>query len=212
LIGGGRLRRVDFSRAGAFNGSLTFECNGLRMRDWPQDGMSQSWSDMPLKMLLEQQGGLGHLAAEIWEGEADHPGSKQLVAYWESKRKDGGLPLREDINPHEIVRLLPNVSILEPRNGDWAIRLTGTGVIDRIGQEVTTKTIGEIYEPETARRMIETYDAVVANRKPSVMKARLLGFGIAHALAESPMLPIIARDRQTVHIFGGIFFMDQKAR
>jgi hypothetical protein len=178
----------------------------------PQDGMSRTWSDTPLRALLDQQGGLGNLAAEIWEGEADHPKSQQLVAYWESKRKDGGLPARADIKPQEIVRLLPNVSILEPRDGDWAIRLTGTGVIDRIGQEVTTKTIGEIYEPKTARRMIETYDAVVARREPAIMKARLSGFGITHALAESPMLPIIARDGRTVHIFGGIFFMEQKIR
>jgi hypothetical protein len=183
------------------------------MRDsFPKDDSARSWSDIPLQVLLERQGGLGRYAAEIWQGDAEHPASQELIAYWESKRKDGGLPAREDIKPHEIVRLLPNVSILEPREGDWAIRLTGTGVIDRIGQEVTTKTIGEIYEPRTARRMIETYDAVVASRKPFVMKARLLGFGIAHALAESPMLPIIARDGQTVHIFGGIFFIDQKLR
>ncbi len=174
--------------------------------------MVPSWSDMPLKMLLERQGGLGRLTAEIWASDADHPGSKQLVAYWESKRKDGGLPSRGDIRPHEIVPLLPNLSILEPRNGDWAIRLTGMDVIDRIGQEVTTRTIGEIYEPNTARRMIETYDAVVASRQPLVVKARLPGFGIEQALAESPMLPILARDGQTIHIFGGIFFLDQKRR
>lgn len=182
------------------------------MRDWPSDHMPPDWSDTPLKMLLAQQGGFGHLAAEIWESEADHPGSKQLAAYWESKRKDGRLPAREDIRPHEIARLLPNVSILEPRDGDWAIRLTGTGVIDRVGQEVTAKTIGEIYEPDTARKMIETYDAVAASGRPMIAKARLLGFGIAQALAESPMLPIIARDGRTVHIFGGIFFLEQKIR
>ena len=61
----------------------------------------------------------------------------ELYRYWSSRRRDGLLPSRHDIDPSDIPRLLPHVMLLELHQPDLKlfVRLVGTKVAT--GQDPT---------------------------------------------------------------------------
>ena len=98
---------------------------------------------------------------------ADH---RALFEYWASKRTEGRLPARADIDPIDLRRLLPRLALIDVlRDGgtlDFRYRLTGTEIVERAGRDPTGRTFGELYAGDYRETAIATYRKVVETAKP----------------------------------------------
>lgn len=150
--------------------------------------------------------GLGHVRFEGHTIVSEHSDARKLISYWSSKRSDEAIPSRTAIWPREIARLLPQVFIAEPEGVDWRYRLAGTGIAGRLKVDLTSRTLRQVFEPATAKRIGQLYHSVAEGREPVSRKGRFLGLGIEHATVENVHLPILAPDKHTVWVFGGVFF------
>ncbi len=91
--------------------------------------------------------------------------SQDFYAYWQGLAlRRGGVPWREDLNPAEIVRLLPHVFIAEklPETGRFFFRLSGTGIRDIMGFENTNHYLDELLQGEDLESVTEMFDQVLS--------------------------------------------------
>ncbi|HEV8390368.1 MAG TPA: PAS domain-containing protein [Dongiaceae bacterium] len=95
---------------------------------------------------------------------------KGFDAYWRGKTKDGRLPARDDIDPAEIVPLLPDIVLL---NVEWdpfrcRVRLRGTRA-EQFRPKDTTKYIdeGTIFDPGRREDYIAEMKFVATGRRPA---------------------------------------------
>ncbi|HEV2549800.1 MAG TPA: PAS domain-containing protein [Stellaceae bacterium] len=134
----------------------------------------------------------------------DHPRLNELVRYWESKRRDGRLPARVDIDPAELKPFLGNIFMLdvvgEPKR--FRYRLIGTEIVEYVGRDSTGKFQEEAYAPEQAAENNAMYRWICENKKP------LRNFGVINWVGreffkyEIVNLPL-ASDGDTVDIILG---------
>jgi hypothetical protein len=119
--------------------------------------------------------------------------------YWQSKRNDGGLPLRAWIDPLDIPRLLPYLMLIEVIEGHLRYRLAGTQVVANAGFDFTGRYLDEL---QFANRdfYLGCYRDILETRMPV--------FGIDHwvypngrnGVSEFAMLPL-SSDGQAVSHF-----------
>ena len=74
------------------------------------------------------------------------PEQRQLYDYWLSRAAQGALPGRSDINPADIPRLLPYISLIDVSDRLEAsrIRLAGTRLRDVFDREITGLMIDDL--------------------------------------------------------------------
>jgi len=67
--------------------------------------------------------------------------------YWQGKCRDGRLPARADIDPIEIPRILPHVSLVERERGSGRMRyrLLGSALVESIGWDATGHYLDAVY-------------------------------------------------------------------
>lgn len=68
-----------------------------------------------------------------------------LLAYWEGKRAGREMPVRQDLRPSEIRRLLPHVYLMDVIDGSFRFRLRGTAIDARLGRGRTGLTLEECH-------------------------------------------------------------------
>lgn len=79
---------------------------------------------------------------------ADDPILSSLWRYWDAKRGRRRMPLRNEIDPSEIPRLLPYLQLVEHVEGKgFRYRLTGTAIAQGYGFDATGKFTHEILSP-----------------------------------------------------------------
>ncbi|WP_443748522.1 motility/cell cycle regulatory protein MopJ [Asticcacaulis solisilvae] len=112
------------------------------------------------------------LASEMLAALRSH---EEIFRYWKGLRRRGRLPSRADIDPMQIKRRLPTISlidVLDPNPDSDAVyfrqRLAGTELFDAYGQEITGMTFNKIYTASEAQYWAEALSFVVENRKPNV--------------------------------------------
>ena len=75
----------------------------------------------------------------------DDPDLMALCAYWTGKCGSRAMPRRADINPREIVSLLPHIMIVEIHEPlRFCFRLVGTKICERWGENHTGKWLDEL--------------------------------------------------------------------
>ena len=93
--------------------------------------------------------------------------------YWNRIRGDRPMPSRRDIRPRDIQSLLPHIFLVdvlrEPMR--FRIRLAGTEVNSRFGEELTGQALEEIDLGTEAPRGLEIYAATVTEREPTLSMA-----------------------------------------
>ena len=121
----------------------------------------------------------------------------ELLAYWTAKKSPGRLPSRENIDPVDLKRLLPTVSLIDVRrpgiNGracDYRLRLAGTGLYRVYGGEITGKALEDVYPPEICAQWRGELDKVVADRRPAVGVHSFAWRGAAHLSTMWLRLPL----------------------
>jgi hypothetical protein len=111
---------------------------------------------------------------------------EEILGYWRSRRDRGRLPGRAHIDPADIKRHLPTVSLTEvrPSDGvsarDYRLRLAGTGLYGVYGGEITGKRLGDVYAADAVAYWRTELDRVVESRCPGVGFHSLAWRGAAH--------------------------------
>jgi hypothetical protein len=66
-----------------------------------------------------------------------------LYAYWQAKRGARSMPARSDLDPADLIPLLPYLIIAEKGDDQFRYRLFGTGVVGDLGYDATGYIAGE---------------------------------------------------------------------
>lgn len=129
---------------------------------------------------------------------------QEMFAYWASLRRGAGLPARIDLQPSNMKRLLPTVSLIdvvkEPR--DYRLRLAGTGLYGVYGREITGKTLGDVYNAAAADYWRKELDKVVDERRPGVGVHSLAWRGAPHMSILWLRLPLASNGKDVDMILG----------
>lgn len=115
----------------------------------------------------------------------------ELLRAWDRWRGTQLLPSRADMRMEEIVKLLPNVVLLEVRGPrDIVYRLVGTEISAAIGIELTGRSFLEAAPPEARALRAARINHVVSRPCAAVMHGTQLAVsGLAFAV-ESIVLPV----------------------
>ncbi len=143
----------------------------------------------------------------------DSPKIDKFLAYWRSKCRNGLLPGHGDIDPVEVPDLLSALSIVEVvGDGDsdrFRFRLFGTDHVEHNGKDFTGSFMDEIFEPEDAEAIAETYRHIVATGKPHFWRSHVRLPGREFLRYRRLMLPLAA-DGKSVDMLIGIFDFEKK--
>lgn len=136
-----------------------------------------------------------------------HPRFQELKAYLAAKAPPGRLPGRQHIDPIEIPRLLPYLTLVDVVRDAGALRyrfrLVGTDVVNKTAADVTGKWVEDAFPSAAAASIMQTYDGVVASREPHYWANMIAVPGREHIGFERVVFPL-ARDGETVDMLIGI--------
>ena len=128
---------------------------------------------------------------------------EEVFAYWSSLRRDGRLPAREDVNPFRLKRLLPTISLVDfDADGDYRLRLAGTGLYTVYGREITGRSLNEVYAGPAADYWRSQFDKVRAERRPLVGCHNMSWRGAPHMSILWQRLPLARNGRDVDMILG----------
>ena len=119
-----------------------------------------------------------------------------LYRYWETKRGSARkAPTRRDLDPLEIVKLLPNVALVEPEPDGYRWRLMGTAIATDFGRDLTGKRFGEYVDSsEFVKNMTKGFDVALELATPIFDESLFeTDFGSVHAVSRL-ILPLIGAE------------------
>jgi hypothetical protein len=75
--------------------------------------------------------------------EITHPTLVAIYRYWDNKRRGRAMPQRADIDPTEIVRLLPYIFMVDVERDPlrFRYRLIGTAICEFLGRDFTGRMV-----------------------------------------------------------------------
>lgn len=130
----------------------------------------------------------------------------ELLAYWTARKEAGRLPGRAAIDPRDLKRLLPTVSLIDVRRRDgrrdYRLRLAGTGLYRVYGGEITGKALEEVYPGEVCAEWRRELDSVVEARKPAVGVHSFAWRGASHLSTMWLRLPLASDGNEVDMILG----------
>ena len=149
------------------------------------------------------------MAAQFGAPNAAARAHEELFAYWASLKEGARLPSRRHLDPGDIKRLLPTVSLIDvlPRSDtvaplDYRVRLAGTGLYGVYGREITGKRLIEVYNTAAADYWRAELGKVVAERRPAVGAHNLGWRGASHLSILWLRLPLASNGADVDMILG----------
>ncbi|MDZ4370251.1 MAG: PAS domain-containing protein [Phenylobacterium sp.] len=143
------------------------------------------------------------MAAQLAAPAAAIRAHEELFAYWSALRADGAAPSRRRLNPRDIKRLLPTVSLIDVLPGeDYRMRLAGTGLYSVYGGEITGRRLGEVYNSAAAEYWREELGRVVRDRRPGAGIHNLAWRGASHLSLIWLRLPLASTGAEVDMILG----------
>lgn len=130
---------------------------------------------------------------------------EELFAYWNSLRADARVPPRKRLDPADMKRLLPTVSLVEvapDQSDDYRVRLAGTGLYNVYGREITGRRFSEIYNSAAAEYWRDELGRVVKDRRPAVGVHNLAWRGASHLSLIWIRLPLATKGSEVDMILG----------
>jgi hypothetical protein len=111
--------------------------------------------------------GEANIEAPDWLAKASE-NVRALYLYWRGKCHDGRLPRRADIDPIEIPKLLPYLTMVEVVDDErrFVYRLVGTKEVDIRGQDPTGKSVGEAYYGPSIEDAYSFYSRCATSGQP----------------------------------------------
>ncbi len=117
---------------------------------------------------------------------------KELFEYWKSKSSLTRLPSRKDIQPEEIVPLLPHVgliNVLGPRN--FSYRLIGTAMVELFDKDFTGQIVAAAKPGSYGRFLMDLYAETVALKCPIYSRSQFLYRGDRGLITKRLLLPLV---------------------
>jgi hypothetical protein len=137
-----------------------------------------------------------------------HEGVKELVAYWNERRKSGEFVMGRDVPSRAIARLMKNLVVFEPVDGgrDFRFRLVGAVLNERIGRDITGMLITEVYGEAAVKDFMAALNKALATGRPVFHESRARGVFEDVRTADAVALPMKAPDGVTTWLLNGVFF------
>ncbi len=126
-----------------------------------------------------------------------------LVRYWRDKRGQRPIPLRADIDPLEIPRLLSVVLMADVVVGGARIRLLGSEATNALGHEPRGRMITDIDLGEFTQAWREAFAAAVLSCEPVEAGGMIYRQGVA-SRADLVLMPLTLGSGSIDQIFGGL--------
>lgn len=100
----------------------------------------------------------------------ENPDLKEFFSFWLELHNKSGKPRREDFSPKNLIKFLPNITLIdyEQDRGRFRHRVMGTKVVEACGVDNTNKYFDEI---ENAKYAIERLSWSVENKKPYYVRS-----------------------------------------
>ena len=151
---------------------------------------------------------MGNIPMESLERHLRHPVHRSALVYWEAcRRRVGGTPGRQDIDPLDFPGLLPWVNLIEVHHFPDGLRLrhrlVGTAIVSMRNRDGTGRWFHELYEPDKLARVQRLLEAVVRAGEPELFRDSLVDIGKPHRTLSSLVLPL-ASDRRRIDMLMGI--------
>jgi hypothetical protein len=138
----------------------------------------------------------------------EEPPLRELYDYWSGKRCGRVMPTREDIDPVDIPRLLPNLMLLEVHAAQPAaetgpyrfrFRLAGTAICQIAGVDLTGRWLDEMFYPgRYTEYLIGLNSEVVERRRASYTRTELLMGGGHYTRTTTRVICPLGRDDAAV--------------
>jgi len=96
------------------------------------------------------------------------PKLERLLAYWQSRRRDGHLPRRKDLLPEEMAELVGRIKLVDVHGHppEFSYRLFGTVLSRYFGQDLTGHSVDDV-APESLRTLVKRHlEEVVQTQTP----------------------------------------------
>jgi hypothetical protein len=116
--------------------------------------------------------------------------------YWLAKRGARRMPCRQDIDPREVVPLLPNLQITELVDGGGRIRyrLIGTAIVATYGTELTGKYLDEAFTGDRLHDHEENYRMLCREKCPVLVSSRYLSRKAIELVCNRLIMPLSEDD------------------
>jgi len=107
-------------------------------------------------------------AVELDLGSTPYADLRRVHDYWATKRRDRFAPLKKEMDPVDLVEVLPRIMLVdvEPEPLDFRYRLAGTGICDTHRTEPTGTRPRDLDPPTYAALIHRHYCKVVESRSP----------------------------------------------
>jgi len=137
-----------------------------------------------------------------------HPRFQELATYLAAKAPNGKLPGRQHVDPVEIPKLLPYLSLVdvvrEAGRLRYRFRLVGTDVVAKTATDMTGKWVEDAFPAEAATAIVRAYDGVVATLTPHHWATVMSVPGREHIRFERIVFPL-ASDGETIDMLIGVY-------
>lgn len=97
-----------------------------------------------------------------------HPDIRAMYLYWLGKKGQRAMPSRADIDPGEIKRFLPHITLVDVVEDErrFVYRLVGTQEVELRGYDPTGHAVGDAYFASSPEAAIANYERVRRTRAP----------------------------------------------
>ncbi len=143
--------------------------------------------------------------AQIGRPDAAIRAHEELFSYWASLRGEAPVPARGRLDPRDMTRLLPTVSLTEVLPGeaiDFRIRLAGTALYGVYGREITGRRLAEVYNSTAADYWRDELGRIVRDRRPGVGVHNMAWRGASHLSLVWIRLPLSTKGAEVDMILG----------
>jgi hypothetical protein len=144
------------------------------------------------------------------------PEQREVFDYWCAKAPEGGYPTRADIQPAELRRLLPSLSLIDVVTDDGGerlrMRLAGTRLRDYFGVELTGHYLDEYDFGDQTGYWDAAYHEVVRAGRPAQGVIPLTAWNQPGIFQFWLRLPLANEEGRIVMVFGhDAFLQSEKA-
>lgn len=112
--------------------------------------------------------------------------------FWKSNGWPERLPMRDDLNPFDVPKLMPHMLLLDVLNDprDYCYRLIGTAIGPHLAQDWTGVRMSEIEHQRQPSQIWDNCDRVVHSMQPRLGRTPYVGPHADFLYAEDLILPL----------------------
>lgn len=141
-----------------------------------------------------------------------HKTIQALFDYWNVMRAGRPAPLRSEIEPGAIRRVLPHVFILERHDEEsYRFRLAGTGLCSVYGMEFRGHNLLSMWENECHATLKQALDDVVTNANAAIIEYTAATTDHREATFEMILLPLAQENGAITRVLGAAVPIDEFA-